>query len=276
MVAISTDITTANASAITPERLEYLKSRRRQSLIVGGARFGLALLMLAIWEVTSRQGWVDPLLISRPSTVMSTLTDLAASGELWRHTSVTLRETIIGFIVGMVAGIVIATGLWWSPTVGRILEPFLVVANALPKIALGPILYVWLGPSKSVYGMAIAVSIVVTILMVYEGFRAVDPSKVKLLRTFGASRWKVLRFVVFPGSLPALMATAKISIGLTLVGVIVGEFLSSTAGLGYLILYGSQVFQMDLVMASIVMLLVISTVMYVLAEWCERKLLRRR
>jgi NitT/TauT family transport system permease protein len=228
------------------------------------------------WQVAATRGWVDPLLTSRPTAVWDTLGRLAASGELWTHVRITLTETVIGFSVGMAIGLVVAVALWWWAVVGRVFEPYLVTANALPKIALGPILYVWLGATMSVYGMAIAISVIVTILMIYEGFRSVDAEKVKLLRTFGATRAQVLRMVVLPANVPTLVNTAKVTIGLTLVGVIVGEFISSNAGLGYLIIYGSQVFQMDLVMASIVVLLVISVAMYLVITAIERRLLRQR
>lgn len=261
---------------VSSDRLEYLARRRRHAVVVMVARLALAVGFVGLWEVAARRRWTDPLLTSQPSKVWSKLWSLASSGELWTHTRVTLIETVGGFIAAMLIGLAVAAALWWSPTVGSVLEPFLVIANALPKIALGPILYVWLGSKTSVYGMAIAISVVVTILMIFEGFRAVDPHKIKLLRTFGAGRLKVLRYVVLPEAIPSIVATAKVTIGLTLVGVIVGEFLSSEAGLGYLILYGSQVFQMNLVMASIVMLLIISTLMYVVAGWCERLLLRSR
>jgi NitT/TauT family transport system permease protein len=257
-------------------RAAYLKRRRRTGALVGAVQLSILVVAVGTWQVAATRGWVDPLLTSRPTAVWDTLGRLAASGELWTHVRITLTETVIGFSVGMAIGLVVAVALWWWAVVGRVFEPYLVTANALPKIALGPILYVWLGATMSVYGMAIAISVIVTILMIYEGFRSVDAEKVKLLRTFGATRAQVLRMVVLPANVPTLVNTAKVTIGLTLVGVIVGEFISSNAGLGYLIIYGSQVFQMDLVMASIVVLLVISVAMYLVITAIERRLLRQR
>lgn len=271
VVAPSSDIGAPSAA-----RAAYLARRRRTGILVGSIQVAILVAAIGVWQLAAVRGWVDPLLTSRPTAVWSTLQRLAATGELWTHVRVTLTETVLGFTLGMAIGLVAAVALWWWNVVGRVLEPYLVTANALPKIALGPILYVWLGPTMSVYGMAITISVIVTILMIYEGFLSVDAEKVKLLRTFGASKVQVLRMVVLPANVPTLVNTAKVTIGLTLVGVIVGEFISSNAGLGYLIIYGSQVFQMDLVMASIVVLLAISTLMYLVISVVERRLLRQR
>ena len=156
------------------------------------------------------------------------------------------------------------------------LDPFLVVANALPKIALVPIFYIWLGAISSIYGMAVAIAVFITILMVFNGFKQIDQNKIKLVRTFGASRLQILRKVILPGSVPTMIAALKVNVGLALVGVIVGEFQSAKAGLGFLIQYGSQIYQMNMVMTSIVILAIISTVMYALIAWLEAGVLRRR
>lgn len=265
----------AAAPSPSPRRATYLRRRRRTTATVLAVQLGLLVVAFAVWQVAPSRQWVDPLLTSRPTDVWRALVRLSTSGDLLTHVRITLTETVVGFAVGMVLGLLVAVALWWWPAVGRVLEPYLVTLNALPKIALGPILYVWLGKTMSVYGMAIAISVIVTILMIYDGMRAVDGQKVVLLRTFGASRWQVLRYVVLPASVPNIVSTAKVSMGLTLVGVIVGEFLSSNAGLGYLIVYGSQVFQMDMVMGSIVLLLLISVALYLVITVVERRLLRR-
>src|SRR5690606_25384774 len=165
----------------------------------------------------------------------------------------------------------VAIALWWWESLYRILDPFLVVANALPKIALVPIFYVWLGPVWSIYGVAIAISVFITILMVYGGFRETDAEKIKLVRTFGGSKAQVLRKVVLPANVPTMIGALKINVGLALVGVIAGEFQSSAAGLGYLIIFGSQVLQMHMVMASIALLALMSVAMYALIAWLETR-----
>jgi NitT/TauT family transport system permease protein len=147
--------------------------------------------------------------------------------------------------------------------------------NAVPKIALVPIFYIWLGDVASIYAMAIAVSVFVTVLMLYTGFQAIDPDKIKLVRLFGASRFKVLTKIVLPGSVPTMLSALKVNIGLALVGVIVGEFQAAKAGLGYLINYGSQIFQMNLVMTAIVVLAGISSVLFLGIQALEMTVLRR-
>src|SRR6185436_8017761 len=168
------------------------------------------------------------------------------------------------------SAVAIAMALWWSNFLYRILDPFLVVANSLPKLALAPIFYIWLGDQWSVYGIAIAISVFLTILMVYGGFRETDADKIKLVRTFGGSKWQVLAKVVLPANIPVMIGALKINVGLALVGVIAGEFQASKAGLGYLIIYGSQILQMHMVMASIAILAAMSVVMYMLIAWLEK------
>jgi len=194
------------------------------------------------------------MLTSYPSALWPTFVDLAQNGHLALHTWATFKATMVGFVASMVLGVAAAAALWWSAFVHRVLDPFLVVANAMPKIAFVPIFYIWLGSDYSVYGMAVAIAVFVTIMVAYDGFQATDPNKIKLARTLGASRWQVLRLVVLPGSVPTLIAALKMNIGLSLVGVIVGEFQSSSEGLGFLIVNGSQVFKLNIVMTAIVVL----------------------
>lgn len=248
----------------------YRRSLRIHRAAVVGSQLLLLAVALLLWQVAADQLWVNPMLTSRPTTVWRTFAAMASSGALWTHVAVTLRETLVGFAAGMAGGVFVAVALWWHRPLAEVLDPYLVVLNALPKIALGPIFYIWLGEVNSIYGMAVAISGVVTIVMLYTGFAGVDSAKLKLMQTFGATRRQVLTKVVIPASLPALMATVKVNIGLTLVGVIMGEFLSSRAGLGYLIIYGGQVFQMELVMTSVVILAVISALLYLTVAWLER------
>lgn len=252
----------------------YRRAQRRRRWAVAAAQAALLAGFLALWEVAAARYWVNPMLTSRPSAVWRTLLDMAASGSLWRHVGVTLQETLAGFVIGMALGMGIAVALWWWPALAAVLDPYLVVLNALPKIALGPIFYIWLGHQWSVYGMAVAISVIVTIVMLHAGFGEVEANQILVMRTFGATRAQILLKVVIPASLPTLMAALKVNIGLTLVGVIVGEFLSARAGLGYLIIYGGQVFQMQLVMTSVVILALISAVLYLAVTWAERLVAR--
>lgn len=255
------------------------RQRARKWAIYGGQAALLAAFVL-LWEIAPRAHWVNPMLTSYPSAIVPTFAALVRAGgnegNVLDHTWLTLLRSVIGFSASMVLGIAVAVLLWFSGFLQKLLDPFLVVANALPKIALVPIFYIWLGAISSIYGMAIAISVFITILMIYNGFQEIDPNKVKLVRTFGATRMQILRKVVLPGSVPTMIAALKINVGLALVGVIVGEFQSAKAGLGYLIVYGSQIYQMNMVMTAIVILALISIVMYGAIAWFEAGVMKKR
>ncbi len=252
----------------------YLRLQKRRQRMVLLSRLAVLVAFLGLWEFAARWGWIDPMLTSRPSQLASAFRELAFEGSLLKHTWITGWETLVGIVVSMLLGTGIAVGFWWSTFASKVLEPYVVVLNALPKVALGPIFYIWLGDRYSIYGMAVAISIIVTIIMVESGFREISKTKLKLMESFGATRGQMLRMVLLPASIPYFIATLKVNVGLTLVGVVMGEFLSSKAGLGYLIIYGGQVFQMTLVMVSIAMLALLSALLYGVVNLLE--LLARR
>ena len=261
---------------------QYQRHKTREKWLVRLTQIAILVVFLGAWEIAARTHLVNPMLTSYPSALWPTFVDLLHTssvnqqGNLVHHTLVTLMEVAGSFSISMVLGIAVAVVLWWSPFVYRVLDPYLVVANAMPKIALVPIFYIWLGDSLSIYGIAIAIAGFITTLMIYAGFRETDPGKVKLMRALGASKWQIFTKLVLPANVPIIMGALKANIGLVLVGVIVGEFQSSRAGLGYLIVYGSQIFQMNLVMTSIMILAIISTVMYALVFWLEAYVLKSR
>ncbi|HEY9215219.1 MAG TPA: ABC transporter permease [Ancylobacter sp.] len=260
------------AAAPSRQYLAWQAAQRRNRLQIRIAQTVLILLFLAAWEIAPRMHWVNPMLTSYPSAIWTAFLQMVAGGELGVHIMVTLTEVVISFILAMVFGTVVAVLLWMYPRLERVLDPFLVVANALPKIALVPIFYIWLGAEGSIYAVAIAVAVFITILMLYTGFRQSDPNKIKLALTLGASRSQILSKVILPGNVHTFIATLKANAGLSLVGVIVGEFQASAKGLGYLIVYGSQIFRMDMVMASIVILGLMSLVIYALIQWTENRI----
>jgi NitT/TauT family transport system permease protein len=254
---------------------EYLRGLRRRARIIQAWQIGLVALLLGVWEIAPRAGWINPMLTSYPSAVARTLLVMLQDGSLVLHTWTTLGEIMIGFCGGMALGLVAAVILWSSPFLYRVLDPFIVVLNGIPKIALVPIFYIWLGDTASIYAMAIAVSVFVTVIMLYTGFNSVDADKIKLVRLFGASHRQVLWKIVLPASVPTMISTLKVNVGLAIVGVIVGEFQAAKAGLGYLITYGSQIFKMNLVMAAIVVLAAISSVLFIAIQALETIVLRR-
>lgn len=261
----------------SPAQTAYLRGLLRRERVIRGARWALLIFCLVVWELSTRLGWVDGFLLSSPSRMAKTLFSLVRSGELWLHLGVTLWETLLGFVLGGALGFAVAVALWWSPTLSRILEPYLVVLNSLPKIALGPVLIVWIGSGKeAIVTMALLISVIVTLVTVLTGFSEIDPDKLVLLRSFGASKRQLLTMAVIPGSVPVLMSALKLNISMTWVGVIVGEFLVSRAGLGYLIVYGGQVFKLDLVMTSTIVLCLFAALLYCLVAALEKRVLAKR
>lgn len=259
------------------EHEAFLRRLARRRALVGAARAALLVAFVALWEVAARQGWINAFVVSQPSRALATATAMARRGELWIHLGMTVGETAVGFTVGTLIGIAAAVMLWWSDLLSDILDPYIVVLNSIPKVALGPIFIVWLGTTvTAIIAMAISISVIVTIMMVYVGFREVDPDRVKLLRTFGATRLQILSKVVLPASVPVMIAALKVNVGLSMVGTIVGEFLVSRAGLGFLIVYGGQVFNMSLVMSSVILLSMVSVLLYYGVSALEQAVLRTR
>jgi len=255
------------AAAVSEEHAQYIKKIRRDGLKVTLLRVGILVALIGLWELSASLKWIDPFIMSSPSRIVATIISLMSSGQLLMHIGVTLGETLMGFVLGTALGIGIAIILWWSPTVQRTLDPYLVVLNSLPKIALGPVIIIWVGAGQAaIITMALLISVVVTVMS----------EKLMLMRTFGATKLQMLRMVILPASVSSIISTIKINVGMTWVGVIVGEYLVSKAGLGYLIVYGGQVFKLDLVMASILILSVVAVLMYLVVAWVEKRYNRTR
>ena len=251
-----------NPPAVSRERTLYLRRKRRRTHLVHACQIGFLVFFFAQWEISARLGWIDSFILSQPSRILETLRNMSQN-HLMMHVGVTLYETLTGFVLGVLLGVAIAVVLWWSGFVSRVAEPYLVVLNSLPKIALGPVIIIVVGAgTEAIIFMALAISLIVTVLEMLAGFRATNPESIKMARTFGATTRQVFTKIVFPSNINTLFNSLKINIGLSLVGVIAGEFLVSKAGLGYLIVYGGQVFQLDLVMSSVLILSVMAALMY--------------
>ena len=251
-----------NPPAVSRERTLYLRRKRRRTHLVHACQIGFLVFFFAQWEISARLGWIDSFILSQPSRILETLRNMSQN-HLMMHVGVTLYETRTGFVLGVLLGVAIAVVLWWSGFVSRVAEPYLVVLNSLPKIALGPVIIIVVGAgTEAIIFMALAISLIVTVLEMLAGFRATNPESIKMARTFGATKRQVFTKIVFPSNINTLFNSLKINIGLSLVGVIAGEFLVSKAGLGYLIVYGGQVFQLDLVMSSVLILSVMAALMY--------------
>ena len=264
----------------SPQYRDWLRRERRGQLAVRAAQLGLLVVFFVTWEVLPKLHVINPLLTSYPSALWPTFVALVKTtpqqASILAHTWATVLATVLGFTAAMLLGIAIAAALWWWNDLYKVLDPYLVVANAMPKTAFVPIFYIWLGATLSIYGMSLAISLFITILMIYAGFQTIDPNKIKLAQTFGATKSQILAKVVLPGSVPTLIAALKVNAGLSLVGVIVGEFQSANLGLGYLIQYGSQIFRMNIVMTAITILAIVSSLMYLAISWLETAVMRRR
>lgn len=262
---------------ISQKQLDYLKKMKKRKCLVRSTQVLILIVFFVIWEIAAQQNIIDPFLFSQPSRMISTMTDMATSGILFKHIGVTLYETVLGFLLGTIFGTLIAILLWWNDFISDVTEPYLVVLNSLPKTALAPIIIVWLGNNMtSIIATALMTSIVVTIMTVLNGFLHIDSDKIKLIQTFGGTKKQVLTKVILPASVPTIISALKINVGLSFVGVIVGEFLVAQYGLGYLIVYGSQIFKLDWVMLSVILLAIMAAIMYQLIVLLEKKFLKWR
>ncbi|WP_040949332.1 ABC transporter permease [Gorillibacterium massiliense] len=253
----------------------HVRQRRMLQLRVHLVQAAIFILFMGIWELAGRMKWLNVLLFSYPSKIVRLLASMAEDGTLWPHLGMTVSETVIGFVLGTVCGTLLAVLLWWSPFIEKVLDPYIVVLNSMPKVALGPLFIVGLGPGMlSIIGTTLAVTVIITTLVVFSSFREVDANYVKVVRLFGGSRPQVFYKVILPAAYPSIVSTLKVNVGLAWIGVIVGEFLVSEKGLGYLIVYGFQVFNFTLVIGSLFLIAIVAAVMYQIVAWVERKLLK--
>ncbi|MDI3547589.1 MAG: NitT/TauT family transport system permease protein [Halanaerobiales bacterium] len=263
--------------AVTADHAEFLFQLRKRRITIRILQIAILLAFIGLWELMGQMGWINTFLMSQPSKILNLFIKMCQNGQLYHHIKITLTENIIGFSSGTILGILIAILLWWSDFLFNLLEPYLVILNSIPKVALGPVMIVWLGnDSPAIIVMALAVSIIVTIIMLINGFREVESNKIKLLQTLGATKKQILFKVILPASVPTIFSALKVSVGLSLVGTIVGEFLVSKAGLGYLIVYGGQVFNLHLVMTSVIILCIIAGLMYYFVLLLEKLIIKWR
>jgi NitT/TauT family transport system permease protein len=254
---------------------KYIHSLKVENRWVHFYQAIIFLVFFSSWELASGKQWIDPLLFSSPSKIWNLFLVKFQDGSLLTNLGVTLTETVVGFILGTLLGTILAAILWWSPMISKILDPYLVILNAMPKVALGPILIVALSPGyPSIIAMGTIISVIITTIVVYTSFREVDPNYLKVLQSFGATRFQCFKEAILPASFPTIISTLKVNVGLSWVGVIVGEFLVSSKGLGYMIIYGFQVFNFTLVFLSLLVIAVFATIMYQVVDLIEKKLIK--
>ncbi|MCI9232696.1 MAG: ABC transporter permease [Lachnospiraceae bacterium] len=251
------------ASSELTRQEEFIRKHRRHHHEIASWRTLIFVLFIVLWEVSANQKWIDSFFFSSPSRVARCFVDQIRHNAMLSHIGVTLLETVLSFLLVIAFSLLMSTLLWHSRKLSEILEPYLVVLNSLPKSALAPLFIVWLGTgTRTIIVAGMSVAVFGSIISFYTGFQQVDNEKITLIYTLGGTRRDAFLKVVLPGSVPILLSTAKVNIGLALVGVIIGEFLAARRGLGYLIIYGSQVFQLDMVITSIIVLCVIALGFY--------------
>lgn len=261
-----------NSKELTKQE-EFVREHKRHHHQITSYRFLLFFFFLVIWEVSADLGWIDSFFFSSPSRVVGCFIGLCKDHSIFIHVGITLWETILSFLLVFLVSLVVSTMLWYSTKLSEVLEPYLVILNSLPKSALAPLFIVWLGTGTTTIIVAgISVAVFGSIISFYTGFKEVDAEKITLIYTLGGRKKDAFSKVVLPGSIPILLSTTKVNIGLALVGVIIGEFLAARRGLGYLIIYGSQVFQLNLVITSIILLCIIAFCFYKGIQYVEHRI----
>ena len=251
--------------------LMYRKKEKKKKIFILVTQISLLIACFIIWEFLGRKGLINTFLFSYPSDIWKIFYVYLENNEIFRHIGISVFETLLGLIIGTLLGLIISVILWWNDFVAKILDPFLVVLNALPKTALAPIIIIWVGTGiDGIVCVAISISLVLTILSAYQYFKNVSFEQILMLKSFGANKLQILFKLIIPSNIGNLINLIKINIGMSWVGVIVGEFIVSKEGIGYLIMYGSQVFKMGLVMMGVLVLGILSFLMYEVVNIIEK------
>ena len=255
------------------EHLNYLKSIRKQNITILILQILVFIAFIILWQLLSDLKIINTFIFSSPKKVIYTIINLYNTKNLFRHIGITIYETVLSFSIATIIGTLIATLFWWFEKLHKVFEPYLTILNSLPKVALGPIIIIWFGAGiKSIIFMALLISLIITIINVYEGFKNTDKNKIKLMKTLRASKSQMFYKLILPSNLNTIISAAKINISMSLIGVIMGEFLVSKKGIGYLILYGSQVFNLSLVISGIFILCIVAALLYYIVSYIEKRI----
>ena len=262
--------------SVSLEQKHYLRTQKRNLHIIQYSRILLLIFLLSLWEISARLNILDSFIFSSPSQILNKMFEMLKDGSLVNHISITLTETLVSFALVTLLGIIFAVILWTFPRLSSILEPYLVVLNSLPKSALAPLLIVWLGSNmRTIIIAGISVAIFGSILNLYTGFCETDADKLKLVQTLGGTKKDALTRIILPGSVPLILSIMKVNIGLSLIGIVIGEMIGSKQGLGYLIIYSSQVFQLTTMIMAIVILCIIAVLLYGFISLLEKYYLKK-
>ena len=262
-------------STFSKEHANYIKKKKKKKHFIIAFQIIIILLFITIWQYLSYEGIINTFLFSSPLKVLKCIMRLFKSNDLLKHINITVYETLLSFLLSNIIGIVFASLLWFNNTFYKICEPYLTILNSLPKVALGPLIIIWVGAStNSIIFMALMINSIISIINIYNAFASTDISFIYLMKSFKANNLQIYKKVILPSNIPSIINTFKINISMSLIGVIMGELLVSKKGVGYLIMYGSQVFNIDLVITSVFILGIISYIMYFIINYLEKKLTR--
>lgn len=259
------------------EHINYLKKIKKKNIFIITTQILIFIIFIAIWQILADKNLINTFISSSPKRILNTIIELYNSNNLFKHIFITLYETIISFSLGTIIGLVVASILWTNNTLARIIDPYLTILNSLPKVALGPIIIIWVGAkTSSIIIMALLISSIIAIINIYEGFINTDILKINMLKSFNATKKDIYLKLILPNSIPNIMNVIKVNISMSLIGVIMGEFLVSKEGIGYLITYGSQVFNLDLVMTGILLLCIIAAILYYISNIVTKKIIKNK
>lgn len=234
---------------------------------------GLAAI-IALWQFGVGVGWINPFLMGSPAGIVNEAWRLIQSGQLLNDTVATVYATVVGFLMGSILGSVCGLMLWFSRTTARIIDPFVVALNGLPKIALAPMIIIWFGSGMtSKIALAFIATFIVALLSAYQGTHQIDTNLVNLMRSLGASRREIFTKVVVPATLPWIISAFRLNIGFALIAEIGGEFISSDRGLGRMIFVAGNLFNLNVVWVGVITLMVVAIVLYVIVSQVEKRLL---
>lgn len=260
---------------MSPNQKKYLNKKKKEKILVIFFQISIIVFLIGIWEFLATNGYINEFIFSKPSNILKTIINLYKNFNLINHIFTTLYEVIIAFVLGIFLGFLIALLLYSFKLLAKIIEPFLTMLNSLPKVALGPIIIIWVGANlKSIIVMALLINLIVSIITIYNGFIQTDKNKIKLLESFNANKLDIIKKLVIPNSLVTIISSLKLNISMSLIGVIMGEFLVSKSGIGYLIIYGTQIFNLNIVMSGVIILIIISYILYKIISIIENKLLK--
>ncbi|MFR5856603.1 MAG: ABC transporter permease [Bacilli bacterium] len=261
---------------MSKDQKKYLRKIKIRKYIILFSQIIIIIAFFGIWEYLANKNIINTFVFSKPSKIFDTILNLITQNNLFNHIFTTLKEVLISFSLGILLGLIIAIILYEFPLLADIVDPFLTMINSLPKVALGPLIIIISGANiKSVIVMALLINLIVSIITIYNGFINIDEKRIKMIKSFKANKFQILTKLIIPSSYKTIISSLKLNISMSLIGVIMGEFLVSKAGIGYLIIYGTQVFNLSLVMAGILILVVISYILYKIITFIESRLIKK-